>query len=155
MIERVADDSVLIVENCLEKASVRVETGRIKDRVFGAQKLADAFLELLVNGLRAADKAHRGHAVAVCIQRGVGRLDNFRMIGEAEIIIGAQVDDLRRTAIVQDINCRLLRAGNQSFLLEKPLILQCLGLLSQRIEKISGHGIALRTQRLQSISGAD
>ena len=53
------------------------------------------FLQLLVLLLRAADEAHRGHAVAVAVQRPFARLDQFGTIGKTEIIVGAKVQNLR------------------------------------------------------------
>ena len=44
--------------------------------------------------LRAADEAHRGHAVAVAVERLLGGLDQPRMIGQAEIVVGAEVQHL-------------------------------------------------------------
>jgi hypothetical protein len=57
-------------------------------------KAGDAGLEFLVQILRAADKPHRTQAVAVGAQRLVRRLEHLGVRGQAEIVVGAQVDDL-------------------------------------------------------------
>jgi hypothetical protein len=39
VVERVRDDGVLLAEERLEQAAVRVETGRVEDRRLGAEEL--------------------------------------------------------------------------------------------------------------------
>lgn len=41
--------------------------------------------------LCAADEAHGGEAETVFIECVVGGLDDFGMIGEAEVVVGAEV----------------------------------------------------------------
>ena len=70
------------------------------------RKSAMRRLELLVHVLRAADEAHRGHAVAVAVERrACAASTQRRVVGEAEIVVGAEVQhllaadlDLRPTA---------------------------------------------------------
>ena len=50
--------------------------------------------QLPVHGLRAADEPHRGHAVALGIDGTMRRFTHRGVIGEPEIVIGAQVDDV-------------------------------------------------------------
>ena len=95
----VGDDRVGLVEQRLEHAAVGVETGGEQDRVVLAEMARDRQLELAVQGLRAADEAHRGHAEAECVERRLGGGDHLGMIGEAEIIVGAEVDRLARRAV--------------------------------------------------------
>ena len=56
----------------------------------------DRRLELLVQLLRAADEAHRGHAVAVAVERVLGGVAQFGVVGEAEVVVGAEVQHLAR-----------------------------------------------------------
>jgi hypothetical protein len=42
--------------------------------------------------LRAADEAHRGHAVAVAVERGLRGLAQFFIVGEAQIVVGAEIE---------------------------------------------------------------
>ena len=44
--------------------------------------------------LRAADEAHRGHAEAECVHRLRRGGDRLGMVGEAEIIVGAEIERL-------------------------------------------------------------
>ena len=66
----------------------------IEDRVFHPQKAAQPLFELLVDALRAADEAHGGHAVAEAIERAMRGFADGRVVGEAEVVVGAEVDDL-------------------------------------------------------------
>jgi len=70
-----------------------------------------------------------------------------------QVIVGAEIEDLRRVAIVADPDSGLLRAGNQSFLLEKALFFEGFGLLGEGIQELRGHGFALGMKTPQSISG--
>ena len=36
--------------------------------------------------------SHRSHAVTVSIQRGLGGLAQLRIVGEAEIVVGAEIE---------------------------------------------------------------
>ena len=47
--------------------------------------------ELLVDLLRAADEADAGHAVAPAVEGLVGGGDHLGMVGQAEIVVGAEV----------------------------------------------------------------
>src|SRR5262249_13697448 len=66
----------------------------VEDHVLGAEKARQALLEGLVDLLGAADEAHRGHAVAVLVQRPLRRGAHLRVVGEPEVVVGAQVDDV-------------------------------------------------------------
>src|SRR5262249_38975058 len=105
VIELVADDGVLLAEDRLEQPAVRVPAGAVEDGVVLAQEAGDGALELLVNLLRAADEADRGHAVAEALQPVHGGGNDFGMIGKAEVVVGAEVDDL----LVADADRRSLR----------------------------------------------
>ena len=61
--------------------------------------------ELLVDGLRAADEAHGGQAVAPVVERLRGGGDDRGMVGQAEVIVGAEVEDVGAAG---DADVRLL-----------------------------------------------
>ena len=54
-------------------------------------ELGELLLQFLVNILRAADEAEPAHAVAMRIERLVGRFDHPRMRAETEIVVCAEV----------------------------------------------------------------
>ncbi len=60
----VGDHHVLLVQAGLEEAGIRVHAGGKEQGVFGAEKLGEPVLEFAMDVLRAANEAHRGHAVA-------------------------------------------------------------------------------------------
>ena len=94
VVELIRDDRVLLAEQRLEQAAVRVEAGAEEDRVVGTEELGQTLLELAVQRLGAADEADRGHAVAPAVERLVGRLDDRRMVGEPEVVVRAEVEQL-------------------------------------------------------------
>src|SRR5207237_1152876 len=63
VIEGVRDHRVALIEQRLEQAAVGVEARGVQDHVLGAEEAGELLLERLVARLRAADEAHRGHAV--------------------------------------------------------------------------------------------
>ena len=74
--------------------------------------------ELLVHGLRAADEAHRGHAVAVAVDGAVRRLADRRVAGEAQVVVSAEVQDVG----VVGADLPALRAGDDALGLEETLL---------------------------------
>src|SRR5690606_2935039 len=117
VVERVGDDRVLLAQQRLEQPAVGIEAGGVEDRVLGAEEIGDGLLELLVQVLGAADEAHRGHAEAVRVQRFLRRLDHRRMVGQAQVVVGAEVEH-RAPVVERDL--RRLRAGDDALGLEQP-----------------------------------
>ena len=93
MVERIADHSVSIIEQDLEEASVGIEARTVEDGVLGAQKGTDRAFEGFVGFLRSANEAHRGHAIAVSPKPAGGCLDDARMIGQTQVVVGTEVQD--------------------------------------------------------------
>src|SRR5690606_17318766 len=87
-----------------------------EDRVLGPEEVRDRLLELLVQVLGAADEAHRGHAEAVRVQRLLGGLDHGRVVGQAEVVVGAEV---QHRAAVGQRDLGGLRAGDDALGLEQ------------------------------------
>ena len=143
VVERVADHRVLLAEQRLEQPAVRVEARRIEDRVLGAEEAAESLLELLVDRLRAADEAHRGHAVAVAVERQARRFAHARVIGEAEVVVGAEVDHFLAAG---DAHRGALRRRQDAFGLVKALLAQLLGVVTQAVEEIAFHGLGFRRE---------
>ncbi len=61
--------------------------------------------------LRAADKAHRRHAETILLQTAPGRLDQAMIVGQAQVIVGAEVQHVL-AAREPDVGC--LWAGNDA-----------------------------------------
>ena len=99
VVQRIGDDRVLCPEQRLEQAAIRVEAGGEEDRIVLAEPARDPLLESAVQGLRPADEAHRGHAEAELVERFARRRDDLRMVGEAEIVVGAEVKELALAAL--------------------------------------------------------
>ena len=96
MVEAVGDDGVPVAEQRLEHAAIGVETGREHDRVRLLEVLGDRLLEFAMQRLRAANEAHRRHAKAELVHGAAGRGDDIGVIGEAEVIVGAEIDRIVR-----------------------------------------------------------
>ena len=113
VVEAVGNDRVLLVEQRLEHAAIGVETGGEHDRVVLAQMLGDRLLELTMQRLRAANEAHRGHAEAEFVHRAARRRDDVRVIGEAKVIVGAEVDGFADALGGRNTDPPTLRSGQQ------------------------------------------
>ena len=96
VVQFVRDDGILRAQQGLEQAAVGVKAGGVKDGVVHAQKFGKLTLQLLVDILSTTDKAHGGQAEAPLVIAGLGRGDQIRVIGEAQIVVGAHVDHLGR-----------------------------------------------------------
>ena len=116
MIQRIADDRILLVEQGFEQSAVRIEAGRVQDRVLHGQIPAEPLLQFAVHALRPADEAHRGGAVAVTVESVMGGLDHGRMVREPEVVVGAQID---HAAPVGELHHRPLRARDDPFALQQ------------------------------------
>ena len=118
----VGNDRVLLAEQRFEHAAIGVETGGEQDGVVHAQKGGELLLQRQMKVLRAADEPHRGHAEAMAVERGFGGGDQARMIGEAEVIVGAEIEQLDAAAVMaagagrgvfRDDDAAALRRGNR------------------------------------------
>ena len=67
--------------------------------------------------LRAADEANRGHAEAALVKPLARRGHHFGMIGEAEVVVGAQVDQLAPV----HLDLRILLRSDEAFVLGQVL----------------------------------
>ena len=79
----------------------------------------DLRFQLLVQVLRAADEAHRGHAEAVRVQRLLGGGDHVRVVGQAQVVVGAEVEHL---AAAFQLDLGRLRRDDDALGLEQALL---------------------------------
>ena len=63
-----------------------------------------------MQGLRSADEAHRGHAETEGVQRFPRRGRDLWMIGEAEVVVGAEIEHLALAAFRRDTDAAALAA---------------------------------------------
>ena len=137
MVERVRDDGVVGPEQRLEQAPVGVEAGAEEDRVLGAEERRQPLLELLVQRLCAADEPHRGHPEAPALERVARSLDHGRMVGETEVVVGAEVEQAPHPL---HLDVRRLRRLEDELALVEPCLPQLVELLDELLLQRSVHG---------------
>ncbi len=118
VVQRVADDGIVLVEKRLEETSVRVEARRVEDGILDPQKRRDLALEGAMRVLGATDEAHARETEAICVERAVGGLDDFRVGGQAKVVVCAKVQNRRRRAA--HANRRALSSKEQPLRLVEP-----------------------------------
>ena len=95
MIEAWLSASEMMASSCVKSGSaVGVEAGGVEDRILRSEIVGDGLLELLVDILAAADEADRRHAEAAAVHRLLGSLDQPRIVRQAEVVVGAEVQHL-------------------------------------------------------------
>ena len=110
----------MFFENRLEQAAVGVPARAVENGVVLAEESGDVGLELLVDVLSAANEPDRRHAVAPAAQAFLRGFDDGGMVGEAEVVVGAEVDDFSSA----DADGRALRSLQLALALVKALGLQ-------------------------------
>src|SRR5690606_26655500 len=133
-------DGVLGPEQGLEQAAIGVEAGREQDGVVLVEELCDRLLQLPVDGLRAADEAHGGHAEAVVLQSAMRRGNDLGIVREAEIVIGAKIDHLARCLARADPYAAALRPVDLPFALVESVRLDAGKDLPEVIAEVAEHG---------------
>ena len=149
MIQLVGDDGVLRIQQRFEEPAVGVEAGAVEDGVFRAEKRAEPFFKLLVKGLRAANKAYAGQTVAPLPQGLPGCLNHRGMIGQAQIIVRAEVQNRRATG---DGNECLLRPVDHSLPLVEARAFYPGDLLPQESLHLAVHNSPFPRSRRLSLS---
>ena len=136
VIQFVADYRVLVGQERFEQTAVGIETGWIKNCVFGSEEFGERGLQLLVNVLRPANETHACHSKAMRVERFFGSGDERGMIGETEIIVCAHVE---HAFAAGDRDVRILRASDNSLRFEKTLRLNFLECLRNLIFEFRDH----------------
>ena len=81
----------------------------------------ETLLEFPVQRLRPADEADGGHAVAPLVEGVLGGLDDLGVVGHAEVVVRAEVEDVA-AAVVRDSDVGLLGRGEDALRLVKALV---------------------------------
>ena len=118
VIELVADHSILLAQERLEEAAVRVEAAPVENAVVGAQKRGERRFERLVLALRAADEADRRHAESVAIEAILRGGNDPHVVGESQIIVRAEVEHALAGG---ELDHRRLRAADRTLALVEPV----------------------------------
>src|SRR3989442_2711271 len=111
VIQGVGDDGVVLAQKRLEHTAIRVERARKEDAVLRADEVRQPPLQLLVPVLRAADEPHTRHPITALLQATMGRLHDAGVRGQAEVVVGAEVED----AFAVDHDLRSLRRLDEPF----------------------------------------
>lgn len=104
VVEFVADDDVARLAERRENSFVCGPRGDERVTRLGAHVLRDVLLEFPVRRKRAAYEADAGGACAVITQGFVARFDDFGVIGEAKIVVGAEAKHLLRLAVTYKLD---------------------------------------------------
>ncbi len=136
VIERIADDRILFVEQSFEQSAIRVETRRIQNRILRRQERAEPLFELAMHDLRAADETNRRDAVAVLVERPMRRIHDGRVVGESQVIVRAQIDQF---AAVGQADHGALRGSDDALALQQAGALQGGCVPAQAFAKLSDH----------------
>jgi hypothetical protein len=118
VVELVGDDRVALAEEHLEHPAVGVEARGVEDRRLGAEEGRQAIFEQGVLGLGAADEAHRCHPETPLVEGRLGCGDDVGVIGQAEVVVGAEVEHGRRPTTDADVS--RLRRGELTLPLVEP-----------------------------------
>ena len=94
VVELVGDDEVFFAEDGRDRARVGGEAGLEDDAGFDVLEARDLFFQLHVDLHGAGDGAHRARADAEFLRRFERGFAQLGMGGQAEIIVGGEVDDL-------------------------------------------------------------
>ena len=116
MVQRIRDNSVFRPQQRFKQAAVGIKARGVENRVFHTEEIRQFFLKLLMRVLGTADEAHRGHPEAVAVHAGFRRGDQFRVVRQAQIVVGAEVNDVA----VADGDVRLLSRSNDTFFFKQP-----------------------------------
>ena len=113
MVEGIGDDGIVGREQGLEHTAVGIKAGSVENGVLGLEVVGDGCFEFFVHILCAADEAHGRHTIAAAVHHVLGSLYEARMVGEAEVVVGAEVEHF----LSLHLDGSLLRAFDEAFVL--------------------------------------
>ena len=94
VVQLVGEDEVLFAEDGADRAGVGREAALEDHAGLDILEARNLFLELHVDAHGSGDGAHRARAHAEGARGGDGRLNQLGVVGQAEIVVAGQVDDL-------------------------------------------------------------
>src|SRR2546430_15871133 len=113
----IEDGYVVFAKQAGDGAECATESAIKKHRVFTIQIFRDPAFEFSVEISHAREHRRTAGAQTVRFKRLVGSGDDLGMIGEAEIIVGTEINDRARLAVVTN-RCARFGAGEQFRLIE-------------------------------------
>ena len=105
---RVEDERRVLVGERHDRAEHRLVAGRERQALLEAEPLREALLELDVLGRRRLRTRRAREAARVLVDRALGRLLDLRVVGQAEVVVRAEVDD----RLAADRACAARRCSN-------------------------------------------
>ena len=96
--------------------------------------------------LGTANEPHAGHAVAPAVERTFGGGDDTRVVGQAEVIVGAEVEDL---PVARHLDTGLLGREDDTLGLKEPCRADFFQLGLELVADLREHGgppVRLRTR---------
>ena len=136
VVEGIADEEVALARDHRHDPGVGGEAGPEHERRLDALELGQVALELLVERHRAGDGAHRPGAHAVVAGGPGGGLAQARVVGQAQVVVGGEADDLAAV----DLAGRTLGRGH---LAQRSVEV----LLTQRGDLVGQEGQRVRTSQ--------
>ena len=100
VVELIGNDCIFRTEQSFKEAAVGVEAGGVEDGVVHLQESGNLILQLLVDGLRTADEPDGTESEPPLFDTLFRRPDQLGMVCQAEVVVGAEVDD--RTVVYRD-----------------------------------------------------
>ena len=148
----VEDRVVLAPEQAGDRAHVGDVAGGEHERGLTAVEVGELLLELAVEVEGAVEEAGAGDAGAVLLGGPLRRLDHLRVVGEAEVVVGAEVDVVGALDGEAGRGRALHRLviGPVSELLREVVLLQAGIRIEAILEKAHPHLTAPRTPRIPS-----
>ncbi len=117
MVQGVGDNGVFCAQQRFKQAAVGIKTGGIQNGVFHTEEACQLLLQRFVAVLGTADETHRRHAETMAVHTGFGGIDQLRVVGQAKVVVGAEVNDV---AAVAHGDIRLLGGGDDTFFFKQP-----------------------------------
>ncbi|MNC51189.1 hypothetical protein D3C75_1004710 [compost metagenome] len=117
VVQRIGDNRIFRAKQCFKQTAVGIKTRRIKNGIFHSEEAGQFAFQLFVAVLCSTNETHRGHPKAMRIHALFSSIDKLWVVSEAEIVIGAEVDDV---TTVSNGNICLLSRSNNTFFFKQP-----------------------------------